>query len=657
MDKHLKQLIEISRFYGSDKDYVIAGGGNTSYKDEKKIWVKASGICLANISIDEFVVLNREKLRALSGKSFSDDPQQREVQVKEDLNSCLVDPAGKKRPSVETSLHELIRYKFVIHTHPTLANALLCSRKAKSMTQELFGDKVLFIPYKDPGYTLFKQVEEKVLSYRKQYDEDPKIIFLQNHGIIVSSNSIREIKTIHKEIISTLKAETPDLPDWPSQPIPEFLLNILPAIRALSSGETFPVVRLSANPLILPFTRTKNLVEKISKPFTPDMVVYCKKEWIFIEKTEDPELLLEEFSEKLKQYEDRNQHTPKLIILKNIGVLGVENDSRSVDTVLAHFEDLVKIRYYSKAFGGGKVLTDAQVDFIDEWEVEDYRRKILKESHSGNSQKNMVALVTGGGQGFGKGIAEALFHEGAEVVIADINSRNGSELERCLNNHQHNNRALFVKADISREEEVRKLMLKAVTRYGGIDLLISNAGVLNAGSLDEMDPETFDLVTRVNYTGYFICTKAASEIFKIQHKFRPDKYSDIIQINSKSGLKGSNKNFAYAGSKFGGIGLTQSFALELIEYNIKVNAICPGNYFDGPLWSDPENGLFIQYLKAGKVPGAKSIADVKKYYENQVPMGRGCEVEDVMKAIWYVIDQKYETGQAIPVSGGQIMLK
>ena len=132
---------------------------------------------------------------------------------------------------------------------------------------------------------------------------------------------------------------------------------------------------------------------------------------------------------------------------------------------------------------------------------------------------------------------------------------------------------------------------------------------------------------------------------------------DIIEINSKSGLSGSNKNFAYAGSKFGGIGLTQSFAMELVEYNIKVNAVCPGNFLNGPLWSDPEKGLFVQYLKAGKVPGAQTVADVRAYYESKVPMRRGCEIEDVVKAILYISDQLYETGQAIPVTGGQSMLK
>ncbi|MDR2471852.1 MAG: SDR family oxidoreductase, partial [Treponema sp.] len=124
----------------------------------------------------------------------------------------------------------------------------------------------------------------------------------------------------------------------------------------------------------------------------------------------------------------------------------------------------------------------------------------------------------------------------------------------------------------------------------------------------------------------------------------------------KSGLEGSNKNGAYAGSKFGGVGLTASFALELVEYNIKVNAICPGNFFDGPLWSDPEKGLFVQYLHTGKVSGARTVADVRAFYEAKVPMKRGCEGADVMRAIYYIVEQEYETGQAVPVTGGQVML-
>jgi len=132
--------------------------------------------------------------------------------------------------------------------------------------------------------------------------------------------------------------------------------------------------------------------------------------------------------------------------------------------------------------------------------------------------------------------------------------------------------------------------------------------------------------------------------------------TDIIAISSKSGLEGSNKNGAYAGAKFGTIGLTQSFALELVTDNIKVNAICPGNFLDGPLWSDPERGLFVQYLQAGKVPGAKTVEDVRRFYEAKVPLNRGCKTIDVIKAVFYIVEQQYETGQAVPVTGGQVML-
>jgi NAD(P)-dependent dehydrogenase (short-subunit alcohol dehydrogenase family) len=218
------------------------------------------------------------------------------------------------------------------------------------------------------------------------------------------------------------------------------------------------------------------------------------------------------------------------------------------------------------------------------------------------------------------------------------------------------NKTIACRADVGNEEAVTDMVYSTVLAYGGLDIFVNNAGIAIAGSLEEMTVPKFDLVTKINYTAYYLCAKLASRIMKIQNKFAPNYPMDIIQINSKSGLAGSNKNFAYAGSKFGGIGLTQSFALELVPYNIKVNAICPGKLLNGPLWTHPEKGLFVQYFKAGKVPGAKSVADVREFYESKLPMHRGCEIIDVARAIFYIVEQEYETGQAIPVTGGQNML-
>jgi sorbitol-6-phosphate 2-dehydrogenase len=267
-----------------------------------------------------------------------------------------------------------------------------------------------------------------------------------------------------------------------------------------------------------------------------------------------------------------------------------------------------------------------------------------------------IALVTGGAQGFGEEIARGLSASGAFVYVADMNEAGAAALAAELNAKEGRFVAHPLAMDVTDEDSVARAFAEVAATTGGLDLLVSNAGVLRAASVLEQPLADFDFVTRVNYTAFFVVTRQAALMLREQREGAPRHKTDIIQINSKSGLAGSNKNGAYAGSKFGGIGLVQSFALELVEYGVKVNAICPGNFFDGPLWSDPEKGLFVQYLRTGKVPGAKTIADVRAFYEAKVPMGRGCEGPDVMRAIFYLVEQEYETGQALPVTGGQVML-
>jgi NAD(P)-dependent dehydrogenase (short-subunit alcohol dehydrogenase family) len=275
----------------------------------------------------------------------------------------------------------------------------------------------------------------------------------------------------------------------------------------------------------------------------------------------------------------------------------------------------------------------------------------------GSRLDGRICLVTGAAQGFGEGIARELAAAGATLVIGDLNIGLAETVAAAINEQFGVGTAIAIEVDVGQEASVQNLISQIVLRFGGLDLLVSNAGVLRAGSLDEMTLQTFEFVTRINYTAFFLVTKYGARPMKIQARFDPDYTSDIVQINSKSGLEGSNRNFAYAGGKFGGIGLVQSFAKELVENRIKVNAICPGNFYEGPLWSDPEKGLFVQYLNTGKVPGAKTIQDVHDFYVDKVPMRRGCSPSDVTRAILYCVEQLYETGQAIPVTGGQNMLK
>ncbi|ASB48033.1 hypothetical protein CDL62_02165 [Alkalitalea saponilacus] len=654
MNEGLKKIAEISRFYGCQKEFVIAGGGNTSYKTDDRLWVKASGFALSTITEEGFAMLDRVKLAEIASKTYSNNASERENQVKNDLAAANLTP--EKRPSVETSMHDVIAYSYVVHLHPTLVNGVMCAKDVEKYLEPVFGAEALYIPYIDPGYILFKEVEKRILAYRKDNGFDPKVILLQNHGIFVSANEVDEIKVIYNKVIESIKSHVKkDIPESDIE-ISDLVASVVPAIRMIASESELKTVQVRNNELIGHFSGSVEAFSKIEKPFTPDIIVYCKSKYIFIDEVSSAENIISEFQLKFNQFVSENGYPPKVVVVKNLGLLSIGDNSAQTDIILDVFEDLLKISWLSESFGGQHFMTDDQISFIDNWEVENYRRSIAAVDSKGRVE-NRTIIVTGAAQGFGEGIARELKEQGANIVVADLNEEKGNETVARFNSIKGGNKAIFIQTDVSDIDQIKKLVKATVTRFGAIDVFISNAGILRAGGLDEMTPESFDLVTKINYNAYFYCTKVVSEVMKLQTSHKSGYYADIIQINSKSGLSGSKKNFAYAGGKFGGIGLTQSFALELAPDRIKVNSVCPGNFYDGPLWSDPENGLFIQYLKAGKVPGAKSIEEVKNFYLSQTPIQRGCTVKDVVKGVIYLIDQEFETGQALPVTGGQIMLK
>ncbi|RKY01885.1 MAG: sorbitol-6-phosphate dehydrogenase [Spirochaetes bacterium] len=254
-----------------------------------------------------------------------------------------------------------------------------------------------------------------------------------------------------------------------------------------------------------------------------------------------------------------------------------------------------------------------------------------------------TAIVTGGGQGLGEAICHSLAQQGLKVTVADINEKNAEKVAGDLKK-KYNVDTLSVKSDVTKEEDVVKMVEETVKKFGKLDVMVSNAGILISHEITEFPLEEFKRIIDVNLTGYFLCAREAARVMKKQGG------GVIIQINSKSGKKGSYKNCAYSASKFGGIGLTQSIALDLAPYNIRVNAICPGNLLDSPLWV---KSLFKQYAKKWGI----SEEEVRKKYIDQVPLKRGCRYEDVTSILLFLISDgaSYMTGQAINVTGGQEM--
>ncbi|NFD28487.1 sorbitol-6-phosphate dehydrogenase [Clostridium botulinum] len=257
--------------------------------------------------------------------------------------------------------------------------------------------------------------------------------------------------------------------------------------------------------------------------------------------------------------------------------------------------------------------------------------------------KEKTVIITGGAQSLGEYIAYSFAEKGANIVIADINYEQANKVSQNIIN-KYKVRSIAVKVDVCKEEEVKNLIKNTIDNFSKIDILICNAGVVYSTKVTELPKEKWDNILNVNLTGYFLCAKeAAKEMVK-------RKQGVIIDINSKSGKKGSLHNCAYSASKFGAIGLTQSLALDLAEDGIRVNAVCPGNLLDSPMW---KNGLYEQYAKKLNIPKEK----VRQAYIDKIPLKRGCTYEDVSNLVLFLSSKEasYMTGQAVNVTGGQEM--
>lgn len=372
VEKQLDQLVGISRHYGRDSNYVIAGGGNTSFKNSEYLWVKASGISLADISTGGFVRMSRKILSEIGIKEYSEDPVEREDQVKKDLARAVVSPENL-RPSVETSLHDLMDYAFVVHTHPTAVNALMCAQDVEVITRKLFADDAIFVEYTDPGYTLFKKVREKVADYVSRTGGSPGIIFLQNHGVFVAADTPDRIREIYKIILDKIViGASVELPsDEVVEAVPDALLEEISRYMEHRSM----VTKGYESSLIRHFTHNREAFTHIERPFTPDIIVYCKSSYLFLGK----ETGTVEAIEQIENFKSNRGYYPKVILLQEGIMIICDENSRSVETTRDVFNDLMRISRFSENFGGPHFMTDDQIAFIDNWEVENYRRKIAKQ--------------------------------------------------------------------------------------------------------------------------------------------------------------------------------------------------------------------------------------------------------------------------------------
>jgi len=369
----IEEIVELSRAFGNDPGWVLAGGGNTSYKDDTSLFVKASGFALATIESNGFARMDRAALNRIWSVKYPDEVEARESAALADLMAARAE-GEEKRPSVETLMHELIPFPLVVHTHPALVNGVTCSQQGEEAAARIFGDDVLWIPAIDPGYVLAIAMKLAVEEYESRIGKAPQIMLLQNHGLVIAGASVAEIEHLHDTVARLIRDHVVREPDMRARSVDtrvrdEWHARLAAAYQRLDSAE-YEIVfdapvelerRLASIEAFAP----------LDGAFTPDHIVYAGERPLFV----NADTSAAGLAALLEEY--RNQHgaLPYIVAAEQLGVFALAASLASADVALRLFLDEVEIAAYAEAFGGARHLDDRLVAFIKGWEVEKYRKK------------------------------------------------------------------------------------------------------------------------------------------------------------------------------------------------------------------------------------------------------------------------------------------
>jgi len=383
MEMDLDPIVMLSHRYGANADYVLAGGGNTSQKEGDTLAIKASGTQLATIDAGGFVHLSCAKLLRIFDDVLPSNSEAREKIVLEKMLDARLS-GQTKRPSVETLLHALFPFRFVVHLHPALVNGMLCSRDALDASRNLFKDEAESLPYTTPGFTLADAVRD-ILNMRKKSGLSPlKILFLQNHGVFVAADTPDEIESLYAHIFDVLRQKVDAIPkeDEHRAHEKENREDLETAVKAMSVVSNKLNVRFffTSNLLVRYFLSSAETFAPLSAPFTPDHIVYSGSWPLFLRSTEvrSPENI----EKAIDRFAQKHGEQPKILAVQNIGIFSLGKDEAAAERASDLFVDAAKIAWYARAFGGARPMSPADVDFIRGWEVERYRSSVAADSNA-----------------------------------------------------------------------------------------------------------------------------------------------------------------------------------------------------------------------------------------------------------------------------------
>ncbi|MGZ5492087.1 MAG: bifunctional rhamnulose-1-phosphate aldolase/short-chain dehydrogenase [Thermoanaerobaculia bacterium] len=639
----IAELVYQSHLVGMEENLVLWGGGNNSLKSRSTdilgntidvMYIKSSGSDMKSIVPKQFPAVRLDYIAPLRNR----DQDMTDQEMVDYLARCLTDPAGA-RPSIETLLHAFLPAKAVLHTHADAILAITNTRGREKTVRECFGDKVITVPYRRPGFRLSREVAD---AWRPEAEG----LILMNHGLITWGDSARQAYERHLALVS--KAE-------------KFLSRVedrrphLSERPRLSSTQSAPRIRGALGGRILELDDSEETLAFLARPdlaritqigaATPDHLLYTKRFPLIVE--DDVASALQRHVDRYASWYRANPSefemldpNPRVVLVPGIGMWTAGKDARAARIVRDIYRHTMRIITAAESAGGYETLNDHDAFHAEYWPLELYKLTLLPKE---KDLAGKIVIVTGAASGIGRAIAERFAEEGAHVAVTDVDEMLASEVAAEIVAKNGLRRAIAVPLDVTSEEDVETAFAQTVMAWGGVDIVISNAGISSFGSLDGLPVSDWDRSFAVNSRGHFLVARAAMRIMKQQGT------GGSIVFNASKNVTAPGKEFgAYSVSKAAEAQLCRIVALEGGEFGIRANMLNPDAIFGGSrFWTEEMRAMRAQNygIDASKLPD---------YYRNRTLLKTEVTAADVAEAALFLAGPRSSktTGAMLPVDGG-----
>ncbi|MEI3606466.1 bifunctional aldolase/short-chain dehydrogenase [Pseudogracilibacillus sp. SE30717A] len=667
--KGLEQLVYRSNLLGTDRSVCNWGGGNTSMKTLEKdfkgndinvMWVKGSGSDLATMNASNFTGLRLEDIKPLIKLDDMSDEDMTAY-----LQHCMID-ANHPKSSIETLLHAFLPYKHVDHTHPDAIISICCASNGKEVADEIFGNRYVWVPYIRPGFKLSKMIAEAV-----EGNPNAELVLMEKHGLVTWGETAEESYNKTIEVISEAERYIEDLVDeetlfggkkydvLPNEQKEEILMELLPVIRGLVSEDERAILYVNDEDHVMQFVNSKDAGE-LSQigAACPDHLVHTKRTPLFVEwdiEGRNVEALkkkvvdgVQAYRKEYKQYFDRNKDeddqlinaSPRVILIPGIGMIAVGKSRTMAVNSAGLYERAIAVMRGSTTLGTFTSLSENEAYNVEYWPLELYKLT-LAPPEAEFSRK--VALITGGAGGIGSACVERLAKEGAHVVIADLNEEGAKKVANSMNEKYGAYTCLPLKMDVTKEREVKEAYKQAILYFGGIDIIVNNAGLATSSPFVETTLDEWQLNMDVLTTGYFLVAKEGFKVMQQQ-----ELGGSQVFIGSKNSIYAGKNASAYSTAKAAEVHLARCIAAEGGEYGIRVNSVLPDAVLQGSaIWDS--NWRKERASAYGIHPD-----ELEDHYKKRTTLLVNIYPEDIAEAVAFFASTKASksTGNMLAVDGG-----